>query len=101
MTILKNSAKETEIITNDIFYDASTPEKFNKVVHKLKDEGYEWVGLNKNLSFSDCKKAIYGNAKLIIHAFYNTITNKKDMQFGTKSIYQSYPQHKKIKITNI
>lgn len=88
-------------ITNDIFYDASTQEKFDKVVYKLQNAGYEWVGLNKNLTFEDCKKQIHGNAKLIINAFYNPITNKKDIQFGTKAIYQSYPQHKRIKIINI
>ena len=89
------------LITNDIFYDASTQEKFYKVVIKLQNEGYQWVGLNKNLTFEDCKNQIHGNGKLIIHAFYNTITNKKDIQFGTKSIYESYPQYTKIKIINI
>lgn len=83
------------------FYNASTEDKFNKVVTDLLNNGYEWVGLNKKPTFVECKKQIHGNGKLVIHAFYNDITNKKEIQFGTKSIYNSYPQYKgKVKVFN-
>lgn len=73
------------------FYNASTENKFNKVVTELLNNGYEWVGLNKKPTFEECKKFIHGNAKLVIHAFYNDITRKKEIQFGTKSTYKTYP----------
>lgn len=86
----------------DIFYNANTEEKFNKIIKTLNNKGYTMVGLNKNPSFKDCKKYIHGNAKLIIHAFYNSITNRNEIQFETKSIYESYPQYKgKIKIIDV
>ena len=85
----------------DGFYNACTEDKFNKVVTELLNNGYEWVGLNKKPTFEECKKFIHGNAKLVIHAFYNDITRKKEIQFGTKTIYNSYPQCKgKVKIIN-
>lgn len=80
------------------FYNANTEEKFNRATKKLLTNGYIWVGLNKNPTFAECKKQIHGNAKLIIHAFYNDITRKHEIQFGTKSIYRTYPQFKNIKI---
>lgn len=84
------------------FYNADTKNSFDKVVAKLLDNGYEWVGINKKPNFEECKKQIHGNGKLIIHAFYNSIINKKEIQFGTKSIYNSYPQYKgKVKVLNI
>ena len=84
---------------NDVFYDASTEEKFNKTVRKLTKAGFVWVGLNKHPSFEDCKKQIHGNAKLIITAFHNEINGKNEIQFGTKSIYNTYPQFRgKIKV---
>lgn len=84
------------------FYNASTEDKFNKVVAKLLNNGYEWVGFNKRPTFTECKRQIHGNGKLIIDAFYNDITNKKEIQFGTKSIYNSYPQYKgKVKVIEL
>ena len=77
------------------FYNASTKEKFNRVTEKLLSNGYVWVGLNKKPSFEDCVKYIHGNAKLVIHAFYNDITKKNEIQFGTRSIYKTYPQYKR------
>lgn len=84
------------------FYNANTEETFNKVVTYLFNNGYEWVGLNKKPTFIECKKQIHGNAKLVIHAFYNSITKKKEIQFGTRSIYKTYPQYKGgIKVLDI
>lgn len=84
---------------SNTFYDASTKEKFNKTVRKLLSSGFQWVGLNKNLSFEDCKKNIHGNGKLIINAFYNDINGKNEMQYGTRAIYNTYPQYNgKIKV---
>lgn len=86
----------------DKFYNANTEETFNKVVTYLFNNGYEWVGLNKKPTFAECKKQIHGNGKLIINAFYNSITKKKEIQFGTRSIYNTYPQYKgKLKILDI
>ncbi len=82
------------------FYSVNTKESFLYYVNQLLKDGFEWVGFDKKPSFSDCKKQIHGNGKLIIHAFYNDITNKKELQFGIKSIYNSYPQCKKIKVIN-
>lgn len=83
------------------FYNASTENKFNKVVTELLNNGYEWVGLNNKPTFEECKKFIPGNAKLVIHAFYNDITRKKEIQFVTKSIYKTYPQYKNIKVVEM
>lgn len=86
----------------DKFYYANTEEKFKKVIDMLFNDGYEWVGIDKNPTFAKCKKQIHGNGKLIINAFYNDFTNKKEIQFGTKSIYNSYPQYKgKLKIMEV
>lgn len=86
----------------DKFYNASTEEKFNKVVELLFNDGYEWVGINKKPTFAECKKFVHGNSKLIINAFYNSITNKKEIQFGTKAIYNTYPQYKgKMKLIEV
>lgn len=84
----------------DGFYIVNTEKFFNTITKDLKSSGYEWVGVNKNPTFLECKKQIYGNGKLVIHAFYNDITNKKEIQFGTKSIYKSYPQFKRIRYIN-
>ena len=84
------------------FYNANTEDEFNRVAMELFNNGYEWVGLNKKPTFAECKNKIHGNGKLIIHAFYNSINKKKEIQFGTKSIYNSYPQYKgKVKVLNI
>ena len=80
------------------FYNANTEEKFNRVTKKLLNNGYIWVGIDKNPSFEKCKRQIHENAKLIINAFYNDITRKHEIQFGTRSIYKTYPQFKNIKI---
>ena len=80
------------------FYNAETEEKFNKVSKTLQANGYEWVGINKDPSFRECKRHIDGRAKLVLHAFYNDITRKHEIQFGTRTIYKSYPQFRNIKI---
>ena len=84
----------------DGFYIVNTEKFFNTITKDLKSSGYEWVGVNKNPTFLECKKQIHGNAKLIIHAFYNDITRKNEIQFGTKRIYRSYQQFKRIKYIN-
>ena len=78
---------------NNTFYDASTKEKFNRTVRKLFVAGFQWVGLNKNPSFEDCKKNIHGNGKLIISAFYNDINEKYVIQYSTRAFYITYPQY--------
>lgn len=83
------------------FYIANTNKQYKKVTEFLYKNGFEWVGIIKRPLFEECKRALHGNAKLIIHAFYNDITGKKEIQFGSKSIYESYPQHKHIKIEEI
>lgn len=101
LTYYLDGLKQDEEIMGK-FYDVNTQDKFDKVVTSLLNNGYEWVGLNKKPSFAECKQKIHGNGKLVIHAFYNDINNKKEMQFGTKSIYNTYPQYKgKIKLLNI
>ena len=76
------------------FYYADTEAAFGRVAELLKNEGFVWVGLNNNPTFTECKKRIHGNAKLIIHAFVNDINKRKEIQFGTMSIYNTYPQFK-------
>ena len=83
------------------FYNASTEDKFNNVAEVLLNNGYEWVGINKKPTFAECNNRIHGNAKLVIHAFYNSITKKKEIQFGTRSIYKTYPQHKNMKVVEM
>lgn len=82
------------------FYVVNTEKFFNTITKELKNLGYEWVGINKNPTFQECKNQIHGNANLIINAFYNDITRKNEIQFGTKSIYKSYPQLRNIKYIN-
>ena len=86
----------------DGFYDASTEAKFNKVIAMLLARGYDWVGLSKRPTFNECKSQIHGNAKLVIHAFYNDITGRREILFGSRSIYNSYPQYSKgIKVIEV
>ena len=82
------------------FYVVNTEKFFNTITKELKNLGYEWVGINKNPTFPECNNQIHCNAKLIIHAFYNDITGKNEIQFGTKSIYRSYPHLRNIKYIN-
>ena len=84
------------------FYNANTEETFNKVTTELLKAGYVWVGLNKKPTFKDCKAHIHGNAKLVIHAFHNSINGLNEIQCGTRSIYNTYPQYKgKLNVVNM
>ena len=89
----------------DGFYDASTEEKYNRVLEKLFNNGYQWVcdnpRLKRDYTFDDCKRRIHGNAKLVLHAFYNDITRKKEIQFGTRAIYKTYPMYRNLKVMEI
>lgn len=86
--------------TMEGLYVVYTEKSFNTIIKELKKFGYEWVGSNKNLTFSECVKQIHGNAKLVVCAFYNNITRKKEIQFGTKSTYLSYPQFRGVSFIN-
>jgi hypothetical protein len=89
----------------DGFYDVNTKEKFDKTIQILQERGYDWIAdspvLNNRTSFEYCKSRIHGNAKLIIHAFHNSINGKKEIQFGTRSTYKTYPMYKNMKVMEI
>lgn len=87
----ENIDKETR---REIFYNANSKDEFNRVSNTLQANGFEWVGLNKNPSFEECKSWLHGNAKLVIHAFFNSINKKYEIQCGSRAIYNSYPQHR-------
>lgn len=77
---------------------ANTEQKYNQVVSYLKKLGYVWATdfPNHEPTFKESKRCYHGNSKLLIHAFDNDITGKKEMCTTTLSIMQSYPQFKGI-----
>lgn len=50
--------------------------------------------------YEDAKKWYHGNSKLLLHLFFNDLTNKYEMQISTATIAKSYPQNKKLNIVN-
>lgn len=50
-----------------------------------------------NKLLDDFRKYNHGNSKLVLHFFYNTITGRKEISYGTKTIYRSYPQYRNAK----
>lgn len=68
----------------DGFYIVNTEKFFNTITKDLKSSGYEWIGVNKNPTFLECKKQIHGNAKLIIHAFIMILLEKMKFNLEQK-----------------
>lgn len=79
------------------FYDVSTKKLWDKRTAQAKANGYKWGTSFPNCddpTFDDAKSHYHGNSKLILQLFHNDITGKDEMNYGTKSIYKSYPQYK-------
>lgn len=51
--------------------------------------------------YKEFRKYNHGNSKMILHFFYNDITNRKEISYGTRTIFRSYPQYKNIYIYKI
>ena len=79
---------------------ANTEDDFNRVVANLKKLGYVWATDFKNHepTFEECKGFYHRNSKLLIHAFWNSITNRSEMNVTTLSVLKTYPQYKGKKL---
>lgn len=49
-------------------------------------------------SFKNC---YHGNSKLLLHFYTNKITGRKEIDFGTRSVYRSYPQYRNMHIVKV
>lgn len=82
-------------------------EKMQEILDLAKAEGYVMANdFNKDIPtakklYETFKKYYHGNSKMILNFFYNDITNRKEISYGTRSVYSSYPQYKKLKIIKI
>lgn len=83
-----------------IYYDVNNEDRFNKITQAFLDHGYKWAADRPNfkLTFKEAKSYYHGNSKLLLDAFYNNITGKNEIQVTTKSVIQTYPQYKGVKI---
>jgi hypothetical protein len=43
----------------------------------------------------------HGNAKPILHIFYNSITGKNDIEFTALTYLRTYPQYKNTKVHSL
>lgn len=78
---------------------ANTEIEFNRVVNNLKELGYVWAtDFPREPTFKECKGFFHGNSKLLIHAFFNSITNKNEMAATTLSTLKTYPQYKRMNL---
>ena len=46
-------------------------------------------------------RSAHGNAKPILHIFYNSITGKNDIEFTALTYLRTYPQYKNTKIHSL
>ena len=90
----------------NIFIDCNNDlDKIQNVLQQAKNNGFVMASdFDKNIPsaeklYNDFRKYNHGNAKIILHFFYNNITGRKEIAYGTKSAFLSYPQFKSIKIT--
>jgi hypothetical protein len=80
-------------------FRANTETDFNRVVSNLKKLGYVWAtDFPREPTFEECKRFYHGNSKLLIHAFFNDITDKHEMSATTISVLKTYPQYKGINL---
>lgn len=81
-------------------FKVSTETEFNELVAELKKAGYVWATdfPNHEPTYKECKSFYHGNSKLLIHAFFNSITSKREFQVTTLSVLKTYPQYKGFNI---
>lgn len=81
-------------------FKANTEIEFNKVVSNLKKLGCVWATdfPNHEPTFKECKGFYHGNSKLLIHTFFNDITNRHEMSAATMSVLTTYPQYKGLNL---
>ena len=81
-------------------FRANTKDDFNRVVANLKKLGYVWATdfPKHEPTFEECKGYYHRNSKLLIHTFYNGITNRNEMNVTTLSVLKTYPQYKGKKL---
>lgn len=89
----------------DKFYDFGNKpnkEELQNFLNHCKTEGYISASdFDKNIPTAEkiignFKKYYKGKSSLIIHLFYNNITNQNEINYGNKTVYKSYPQFKKF-----
>lgn len=92
----------------DIFLDYNNDlKKMQEVLNSAKNDGFIMGNdFNKEIPsaeklYEEFRKYYHGNSKMILHFYYNHITNRKEVSYGTRSVYRSYPQYKNIKILKI
>ena len=92
----------------DIFLDYNNDlNKMQEILNSAKSDGFVMANdFNKEIPsaeelYAEFRKYNHGNSKMILHFFHNNITNRKEISYGTRSIFQSYPQYKNIKIIKI
>ena len=51
--------------------------------------------------YNTFKKYYHGNSKMLLNFYYNPITDRKEISYGTRSIYRTYPQYKNMRITKL
>lgn len=79
-------------------FEVNSKDKFNEVVLKCRQGGYHWASdfPKHEPTFEEMKAQIHGNAKLLLHCFYNSITHRLEMQCTTLNTMKTYPQFKGI-----
>lgn len=75
-----------------MLYKVNSKKQHDKVVAEMRQKGFLFPN-NASYDFEHAKSLYHGNSILLLHTFYNDITHKKEMQYTTKSVYLSYPQH--------
>lgn len=79
----------------NVLYIINNESDYIKAIEQARNIGATFP--NENIigapSFVEAKKYYHGNSKLLLHVFLNSITNKIEMQFTTKSTLLSYPQY--------
>lgn len=96
----------------DIFIFWNDTPTIQKALKLLYAYNYNFVcapNLNTKTSCAELKqemekrfyKYAHGNAKPILHIFYNNITNKNDIEFTALTYIRTYPQYKNAKIYNL
>lgn len=81
-----------------------------RLLYILYNNDYNFVGEKKRYDIEkptdelryeilyDWRFYFHGNSKPILHAFYNNITRKNELQWTTRSIAKTYPQYKNLKV---
>lgn len=92
----------------DIFIEWNDTPTMRKALNLLYAYNYHFVCASDLNTAQGCEqlkqdmeklfyKYAHGNSKPILHIFYNSITEKNDLQLTCKSHAKSYPQYKNAK----